>query len=84
MNTQTNCNRLKVPFGNLVIYILSNGFFDIGSYQSYSSEPDPVEIPGKSIPDQNYYQPATSPHDVMGKNTITEIIPDRTASASLY
>ncbi|MCW8309965.1 hypothetical protein K7A41_01885 [Sphingobacterium sp. InxBP1] len=31
--TQTNYSHLKIPFDNLEIYILSDGYFDIGSYQ---------------------------------------------------
>ena len=30
---QTNYSHLKVPFDNLEIYILSDGYFDIGPYQ---------------------------------------------------
>ncbi|OJZ11046.1 hypothetical protein [Sphingobacterium sp. 40-24] len=33
MNTQINYSHLKIPFDNLEIYILSDGYFDIGSYQ---------------------------------------------------
>lgn len=33
MNTQINASHLKIPFDNLEIYILSDGYFDIGSYQ---------------------------------------------------
>ncbi len=32
MNTQINASHLKIPFDNLEIYILSDGYFDIGSY----------------------------------------------------
>lgn len=28
-----NASHLKIPFDNLEIYILSDGYFDIGSYQ---------------------------------------------------
>ncbi len=33
MKMQTNYSHLKIPFDNLEIYILSDGYFDIGSYQ---------------------------------------------------
>ncbi|WP_411973663.1 hypothetical protein ACLCDV_10865 [Sphingobacterium sp. Lzh-3] len=32
MNTQINASHLKIPSDNLEIYILSDGYFDIGSY----------------------------------------------------